>query len=482
MRKHFKTVENNHYVPKSNPTHGFNGYLDICLNDRSAMTGKPELVALLQTTAKVMGQNPAKLQDLLQRDLNSADADRDQQTGLYGFPSHRTPEGVRSSARNPVADVLAAKKYKLTLQLSSLVTKVLFDEPIAGKPRAIGVAFLQGKSLYSADPRYNASSKGVPGQAYARREVIISGGTFNSPQILKLSGIGPKAELQKFKIPVIVDSPGVGANMQDNYEIGVIARAAVNFTQELPVCTYGDIMAKDGTLIAADPCLELWRQGKGPYARGLTDALMYKTKHAALNERDLFMWGEPFAFRGFWPEGANQGAWGSSVDPPSTFGFSMAKMHPSNRAGTVTLRSADPRERPEIQFRFFEDADAEKDLDAMVEGIELGRRVFDATPAPLGPWTETEPCEGGRNNPKCDVKKWIREQAWSHHATSSCAIGADGDRMAVLDSEFRVRGVKGLRVVDASVFPRVPGGFPVLPTFVVSEKAAEVILREARRY
>lgn len=112
----------------------------------------------------------------------------------------------------------------------------------------------------------------------------------------------------------------------------------------------------------------------------------------------------------------------------------------------------------------------------MKEAIEFARKLFDAVPAPLGPFNETDPCTGR----KYGVKEHIRTQAWSHHATSSCAIGGEKDRLAVLDSEFRVRGVKGLRVVDASVFPRIPGAFPVLPTFVVSEKAADVILKEAR--
>jgi len=107
----------------------------------------------------------------------------------------------------------------------------------------------------------------------------------------------------------------------------------------------------------------------------------------------------------------------------------------------------------------------------MAEGIEFRRIVFDYLAAPLAPFTETDPYDGLRT---CDVKEHIRTQAWSHHATSTCAIGADRDPLAVLDSKFRVRGTVGLRVVDASAFPRVPGGFPVLPTFILSEKVCRV--------
>ena len=471
MVNYFKRLENNHYVPAGTPGHGFNGYLDISLNDPEYLKSQPEAMKILQAAAKQMGDDPEKILELVRKDLNNNSPDHDQQTGVFGFPGHMDTMGRRISARHAVDLVVNAsnadgtKKYNLTVQTNTLVTKVILDYNVNyGRPRATGVEYLQGISMYSADPRYNASSNGTPGKAWATKEVIISGGTFNSPQILKLSGIGPAEELEKFNITVYVDLPGVGANMQDNYEMGVIAQASQNLTTTGPICTWG--------ATADDPCLALWREGKGPYATGPLDAIMVKTSKAAYNERDLFMWGMPGAFRGFWPPTPDV-----PIDPPSTFGFSMAKIHPQSRKGTVMLRSTDPRDVPEINFRFFED-NAESDLNAMAEGIEFGRKVFDSITAPLGPFTEQDPCQDGK---ECDVKEHIKTQAWSHHATSSCAIGADDDSMAVLDSEFRVRKVDGLRVVDASAFPRIPGAFPVLPTFMLSEKAADVIIDGGKR-
>lgn len=160
--------------------------------------------------------------------------------------------------------------------------------------------------------------------------------------------------------------------------------------------------------------------------------------------------------------------------PGSRFDFSMVKIHPEGRGGTVTLTSNNPRDMPEINFRFFEGT-GEADLEAIAEGVEFGRKVFNSIGAPLGPFTESFPCNGTET---CDVKEVIRVQTWSHHATSSCAIGADSDPMAVLDSRFRVRGTTGLRVVDGSAFPRTPGAFPVVPTFMLSEKASDVILQD----
>jgi choline dehydrogenase len=123
-------------------------------------------------------------------------------------------------------------------------------------------------------------------RVYARKEVVVSGGRFNSPQILKLSGIGPTAELDKFNIPLVVDLPGMGPNLQDNDEIGVVARASTDLPNKSPSCTFGFAGGPD-------PCLEASQHGTRPYATGPLDALMFKTSKAAYGEKDSFMWGNP---------------------------------------------------------------------------------------------------------------------------------------------------------------------------------------------
>ena len=208
------------------------------------------------------------------------------------------------------------------------------------------------------------------------------------------------------------------------------------------------------------------------YAQDPLNAIMVKTGNAT--ERDLFIFGIPSSsFRGYWPSSTVNTI---PADPPNTWDFSIVKIHPQSRMGTVTLNSADPRDTPEINFRFFEGPESDADIAAMSEGMQLGRSIFDSIPAPLGPFTEVFPCE----DRKCDLKQTVLTQAWSHHASSSCAIGADSDPMAVLDSKFRVRGTTGLRVVDVSAFPRVPGGFPVIPVFMISMKASETILQDVK--
>lgn len=153
--------------------------------------------------------------------MNRIDTNRYEKPGVYSMPVHIDPLRRRSGARSHIVDTLAARnadgspKYPLTLSTNSLATKVLFSHKDKGqekhgkKPRAYGVEYLVGKGLYAADGRYDASQKGELRRVTASREVIVAGGAFNTPQILKLSGVGPRKELEALDIPVVVDLPAV---------------------------------------------------------------------------------------------------------------------------------------------------------------------------------------------------------------------------------------------------------------------------------
>jgi len=158
----------------------------------------------------------------------------------------------------------------------------------------------------------------------------------------------------------------------------------------------------------------------------------------------------------------------------------VLKAHTRNRAGTVTLRTADPRDPPSVNFRYFEEgSDAEgRDLQAVWQAI----RTVRAMTAPLrARGLIAEECAPG---PAVDspaaLASYVRDTAWGHHASCSCPIGAPGDGGA-LDGGFRVHGTRRLRVVDASVFPRIPGFFIVSAVYMIAEKAAETILADARQ-
>lgn len=336
--------------------------------------------------------------------------------------------------------------------------------------------YLSGARLYRADPRSGSATVTGSGTVNATREVIVAAGAFNTPQLLKLSGVGPRAELASHRIPVVSDLPGVGGNMQDRYEVTVIGKAKDDFVITSK-CTF--------LQTSPDPCLEQFNRGIDPITRGVygTNGIavaVAKKSSVSAGEPDLLITGAPANFRGYYPGVAND-----SLADARHWAWIVLKAHSRNNAGTVKLRSADPRDMPAIEFHSYEEGvngggEGEMDLQATYEGVRFGREAF-ANTIPLGGsggFPEVWPGKEVRSERQ--VKDFIRNEAWGHHASCTCPIGADGDPNAVLDSEFRVRGVKGLRVVDASVFPKIPGFYIVLPLYVVSQKASEVIIKAAQ--
>lgn len=266
MRKYLVKLERCNYIANgSTSTHGFGGWLETSQFDPTWASDNTSDGALIAgMAAEATGGKAADLTSLVKRDMNAEDLNRDQSLGIFGPLTHYK-NGIRSDPNIYITQTLAnPNHYPLTVQLNTLVTKVLFNTTGPGDPTAIGVEFLQGPHLYSADPFYNASQKDVVGKVFASREVIVSGGAFNSPQILKLSGIGPAAELEKFNISVIKDLPGVGHNMQDNYEVGIMGQ----YDKQVQPGFFFDVM--------------------------------HKTSLSKI--RDIYFFCGVFSFEGFWPE------------------------------------------------------------------------------------------------------------------------------------------------------------------------------------
>lgn len=485
MRKIFKRLERCRYIPADITAHGRDGWFETTLTDVTLLLEDPKLLSVVVAAAASLGKNTFEkifttvpdLLKLLTRDLNSDSKKRDAGEDLYQIPLAIGKNGKRTTPRNFLLDIANAvnedgtPEYKLDILMHTLATKVRFDTS-GETPKATGVDFLQGQNLYRADPRSGTAAEGTPGSVNALKEVIVAGGTFNSPQLLMLSGIGPKNVLDNVGIPVLVDSPGVGTNMQDHYETSTVSHSPTPFK-----------LTEDCTFLETpdDLCLKRWRETnilKGAYGtNGIPIALLKRSSvNGAGDPTDLVITGAPSNFRGYFPGYSND-----SLAVPNFWSWIILQAHPRNRAGSVTLRSSDPRDTPVINFNYYDtgttaNGAAQKDMQAMYEGMQFSRRILDDLVPIDGTFDEVWP--GPEMVEEDDIKEFLRKEAWGHHASCTCPIGADGDPNAVLDSKMRVRGVKGLRVVDASVFPVIPGTYTALSTYMVSEKAADDILSE----
>jgi choline dehydrogenase len=447
--------------------HGFEGWLSTSEADpRLALTDPEVIDLLLNGVLEVLRDHvgDALLRVETRLDPNDVRNCADSPEGLCF-----TPLAVVNGKRNGPREYLLRTKQEyprnLTIQLEALTTRVLFE----GK-RAVGVEFLEGRHLYKADLQANGRNASAPlQQVRARREVILAAGAFNSPQVLMLSGVGPRAQLEKFGIPVVADLPGVGENLQDRYEVGVVSRLRRPFT-----LLQGASFAPPAGNGPIDPFFAEWEKGKGLYASNGTLVGIIKRSTKEKSEPDLYIFGLPGTFKGYVPGYSAQ-----FERYRDRFTWAVLKAHTNNTAGRVTLRSKDPRDMPDIDFHYFGEGNdlRQEDLDAVVKGVEFVRDMNQH----LGSLLDDEEWPGKLVDTPEKLRAFIQNEAWGHHASCTNKIGADDDPLAVLDSRFRVRKTEGLRVVDASVFPRIPGYFIVSAVYMISEKAFDVISEDAQR-
>jgi choline dehydrogenase len=471
MRGYFERLERNTYVHwwqrlfGNRRRHGYGGWLTTSLPDATVALHDRALLGEILSAAR------AELRSAVEGLSRTEDYHRYLRTwldpndwrvaggslrGLWLVPL-ATAHGRRNGTREHIQLAAAEPHGNLVVQTHTLVTSVLFDDETS----AVGVAYQEQPHAYAADPRSPGGAPlAEPRQVRVRREVILAGGAFSTPQLLKLSGIGPREELEEHGIPVRVDLPGVGANLQDRYEVGVVSELRGDRFTLLDGCSFAPPEG-DGT---GDRCFTEWQGGRGAYtSNGAVVAMVPRA--------DLFVFGLPARFEGYYP--------GYSADldrQRNVFTWAILKAHTRNTAGTVRLRSPDPRETPDIDFRYFDEGSpgGDEDLDAVVWGIEFARRM-----AHRSGMTTAELVPGDAVGTHEELREFVRTHAWGHHASCTCRIGRDDDTMAVLDGRFRVRGARNLRVVDASVFPRIPGYFIVTPTYMISEKASDAVLADA---
>jgi choline dehydrogenase len=439
--------------------HGFGGWLNTAEARPELILKDSVLTKLLLKVGEVITER--RIGSLFDRAITDFDPNdkRNDENSPEGLAL--TPLSVLDGRRNGPREYLlsTAREHpgNLEIRLNTLVTRVIFADGAA-----VGVEALEGRSLYQADPRRAPDARGEPRTFRASKEVILCGGAFNSPQLLMLSGVGPRAELERHRIPVVADRPGVGANLQDRYEISVVSQFPDTF-ELLQGATFAPPEPGHD-----DPTFDLWRKGEGLYTSNGSLIGILKRSSPDLPEPDLYIFGLPADFRGYY-----RGYSKASERYKDRFTWVILKAYTNDAAGSVTLRSADPTERPAINFRSFGDGSDEErdDIHALLHGVNFVRQMNER----LGVESAKEIVPGPQVAGEAAVRQFIEDQAWGHHASCSNKIGPPNDPMAVLDSHFRVRGVRNLRVVDASVFPKIPGYFIVTPVYMISEKAVDVI-------
>lgn len=353
-----------------------------------------------------------------------------------GFgPMHMTvKDGVRcSTARAYLAP--ARQRQNLTLVTGALATRILIENK-----RAQGLEYLdRGNNLK---------------RVYAGKEVILCAGVIGSPQLLQLSGIGPAPALQGAGVPVIHDLPGVGENLQDHLEV------YFQFRCRQPITLNSRLGLLSKFMIGAQ--WFLFKTGLG--ATNHFESCAFIRSRAGRKSPDIQYHFLPAAIR---------------YDGKTAFQGHGLQVHvgpnkPSSR-GRITIRSADPHDKPAILFHYNA---TEDDRATFRQCLRLTREIM-AQPA-LADYVDGEIQPGEKICSDSELDSWIQDNAESaYHPSCSCKMGAEDDPMAVLDSQCRVRGLTALRVVDSSIFPTIPNGNLNAPTMMVAEKAADLILGKA---
>lgn len=324
------------------------------------------------------------------------------------------------------------KRPNLTVDTGAHATRILLSGT-----HATGVQYVKDGLVFEAE---------------ARQEVIVSSGTFNSPQLLMLSGIGPAAHLRDIGITPVVDLP-VGGNLQDHLAVLIM------FTRPNNTSEFRDNMRFDRMALNM---LRAYFFGTGPatVVPGGLHAFIKTNPELAVPDIE-------FMFRGL-PTNAHLWFPGIQAAYEDGYGIRPCLLHPDSR-GHVRLRSADPLDAPKIEYNFFS---ASTDLPRLREGFKLGREFANAKP--LEHFRGIEKTPGDKVRTDAEIEAWIRKTAiTAHHPAGTCAMGITPD--TVLDPSLRVRGVERLRVVDASSMPDMVGAHINACVLMMAEKASDMI-------
>jgi choline dehydrogenase len=328
----------------------------------------------------------------------------------------------------------ALRQGRLRVETSALAQRILFE----GR-RAVGVEYKQD---------------GIARTARARKEVLVSSGAYNSPQLLQLSGVGPADLLRQHGIDVVMDAPGVGHDLQDHMQVRMVMRCAQKIT-------LNDIVNHPLRKIWMGLRYAAFRTGPLTIAAGTAGAFFKTSPRLATPDIQIH----------FLPFSTDK--MGEALHSYSGFSASVCQLRPESR-GSLRIRSADPSVPPEIRINYLA---TEVDRTANVEGLKILRQMLHA-PA-LRPFVTEEVEPGAKVMSDEELLAYCRQRGSTiYHPTSTCRMG--NDSLAVVDQRLRVRGIEGLRVIDGSIMPDLVSGNTNAAIIMIAEKASEMILADAR--
>ena len=351
-----------------------------------------------------------------------------------GYYQATTRNGRRSSTATGFLRP-AERRANLTVVTGALATRLLFEGT-----RSVGVEYRRGGALR---------------QARAAREVLLAAGAFNSPQLLQLSGVGSRELLAAYGVPLVAALPAVGEDLQDHFYVRTVWRCT------RPI-TFNDDMASWPRMLGIGLKYLLARRGPLTVSAGYAGA--FARTRPELARPDV-----QFYFINFSASKA-----GARLHPFSAFTCSMCPLRPQAR-GSVRIRSADPAAAPAIRYNFLS---TEDDRRTAVAGLQLLRRLV-RSPA-MRPYVAAEQLPGERVQSDADWLAFCREAGGTvYHPVATCRMGTDA--RSVTDPQLRVRGVSGVRVIDASIMPAVVSGNINAAVIAVAEKGADLVLADASR-
>ncbi|MPT48642.1 MAG: choline dehydrogenase [Sphingobium sp.] len=397
------------------PWHGGDGPLHVSPVDTERLLHHP-----LMATAQASGFH------------TTDDLSAEQQEGFARGELTIDPSGRRASTARAYLDP-ALSRPNLTVVQNALVRRVVLN----GK-RATGIE-------YSRD--------GVVEVAQAGKEVILSGGAYNSPQLLMLSGIGPAQHLRDQGIEVALDLPGVGRNLSEHPRVPIL------FALKKPLSFLNELRADK----VARWVLQWRLNGTGAFASQLNSCNIIIRTDNALTRPDIQLWSNPVRM--------DAEIWFPFIKPrqKDLITADAILLHPHSR-GWLELGSADPAAAPRITLNNFADP---RDLKTARDAIRIARHIYRTEPQ--ASLTGDEVLPGAHLQSDEELDAHIRATAQvTQHPVGTCTMGHGP--MSVVDPQLRVHGIEGLRVVDASIMPDVPGGNTNAPTIMVAEKASDMIL------